>query len=141
MYKIYCIIDNTNDNVYIGQTKNELCKRISCHKSHYKTGRGYCSSSIIFKNNDWTYKLLEDDLDPYEAKLKEAFYIQNTENCINQLTLKYGRGKGDPEKYKKWVNQTRIKKNEREKNRKIYKKSWGTYDHNLLSIDVDLFKN
>ena len=141
MYKIYCIMDNTNDNVYIGQTKRKLSQRISCHKSHFKNERFFCSSRIILKNNDWTYKILEDNLDEFKAKKREAFYIQNTDNCINTRTLKYGRGNRDPEKYKKWVNQTRIKKNEREKNRQIYKKSWGSYDNNLLRISVDLFQN
>jgi hypothetical protein len=151
MYKIYCIIDNTNDNVYIGQTKQKLYSRISVHRSDFKRGK-YCSSQIILKNNDWTYKILEDDLDPYEAKQREAFYIQNTDNCINEKTLKYGRGKGDPEKYKKankeWLEKNKEHRNNYMKkynlNKNNYIKSWGgdpRSNNNLLRIDVDLFQN
>ncbi len=133
MYKIYCIVDNTNNNVYIGKTKQRLlASRISCHKSHFNKKIMDCSSQIILKNENWSYKLLEDDLDEYEAKQREKFYIQNTENCINQLTLKYGRGKGNPERINNYSN-------------KIYhfRKSWGgdpRYENNLFLISADIFK-
>ena len=34
--KIYQIVDNTNDNIYIGSTCCSLKKRLSNHKSAYK---------------------------------------------------------------------------------------------------------
>ena len=149
MYKIYCIIDNTNHNVYIGKTKQKLYSRISVHRSDFKREK-YCSSQIILKNQNWSYKLLEDDLNEYEAKQKEAFYIQNTENCINEKTLKYGRGKGDPENIAKLSKKWKEKNKEHRENymRKYnlnynkYKNSWGgdpRSNNNLLRIDVDLF--
>ena len=134
MYKIYCIIDNTNDNVYIGKTKQKyITSRIATHKNHFKKRMYDCSSNKILKNNDWSYKLLEDDLNEYEAKQKEAFYIQNTENCINEKTLKFGRGGKDKNRIRNY-----------DKQRSKYQNSFGgnyktnTYN-NLLRIDVDLF--
>jgi hypothetical protein len=130
-------MDNTNDNVYIGQTKKKVCNRISCHKSHFKTETNNCSSRFILKNNDWTYKILEDNLDEFTAKQREAFYIQNTDDCINTRTLKYGRGKRDPEKKLKY---------DRKRHKVIYHytNSWGgdpRSNNNLLRISVDLFQN
>jgi hypothetical protein len=150
MYKIYCIIDNTNDNVYIGKTKQKLYSRISVHRSDFKRGK-YVSSHIILKNENWSYKLLEDDLDEYEAKIQEAFYIQNTDNCINEKRLKYGRGNADPEKMKtankEWVEKNKDHRKDYMKkynlNIRNYKKSWGgdpRNNNNLLMIDVDLFQ-
>ena len=136
MYKIYCIIDKTNKNVYVGKTKQKyLSSRIATHKSHFKKKINDCSSHKILKNDNWSYKLLEDNLNEYEAKQREAYYIQNTENCINDLSLKYGRGGADKNRVKNY-------------DKKIYEwqNSWGggykyNAHNNLLWIDVDLFKN
>ena len=34
--KIYKLVDNANENIYIGSTCNSLNKRLSQHNSHYK---------------------------------------------------------------------------------------------------------
>ena len=52
MYKIYKIVDNTNNNVYIGQTKQKyLSSRIKLHKHEAKVNKkDACSSKIIINN-------------------------------------------------------------------------------------------
>ena len=111
MFKIYKIIDNTNDNVYIGQTKKKyLGDRISGHRGDFKRSRN-CSSSIILKNNDWYYELIEetDDIN------REKYWINNTPNCINERKMCYGRGNRDKNNYNEW------KKNYRKKNKQKIK--------------------
>tara|TARA_A100000171_G_C2055268_1_gene107197 strand:+ start:179 stop:595 length:417 start_codon:yes stop_codon:yes gene_type:complete len=138
MYKIYKIVDNTNNNVYIGQTKQKLLSnRISCHRKYIKDNR-YCSSSIILKNNNWYYEIIEETDDIK----REAYWIRNTENCINKNKIM-----NDEEKKK--YNQE-YKKNHREENnlnqnrRRIFKNSWGgdpRYHNNLLLINVETIFN
>ena len=84
MYSIYKIKDNTNNNVYIGQTKKLLSLRISNHISDFSRNK-YCSSEIILKNNDWSYELLDTVNNKNEADVIERYLIRNTENCINKI--------------------------------------------------------
>ena len=82
-FKIYRIVDNTNDNVYIGSTKQRLLsKRISRHREDSNT----CSSKMIIQNQDYFYEIVEVcNID--NIKEKERFYINNTDNCINKNKL------------------------------------------------------
>lgn len=147
MIKIYKIIDNTNDNIYIGQTKQKyLCNRISGHRTDFKRGY-YCSSQIILKNNDWKYELIEETDD----KSRESYWIQNTKNCINQEKHIFNKQKYDDEYHKK--NKDRYRKNdkirynknkEKLKNKYNYINSWGgdpRNSNNLLKIDINIFNN
>jgi len=125
MYKIYKIVDNTNNNVYIGQTKKKyLSQRIGNHVHAHKKYKD-CSSSIILKNNDWYAEIIEETDDIK----REKYWINNTPNCINKRTLIYGKGKGDPEQNKRYC-----------KNRYHFINSWGgdpRTNNNLLSIDAE----
>ena len=62
--KIYKIVDNTNDNIYIGSTCKTLQRRLSKHKSDYKRFlkglRRNITSFDILKNNNYKIELLED---------------------------------------------------------------------------------
>ena len=73
MYKIYKIVDNTNGNVYIGQTTQTLKQRLARHRCD-KT----CTSRDIIKNGDYEIILIEETDD----KTRERYWILNTE-CIN----------------------------------------------------------
>lgn len=146
MYKIYKIVDNTNGNVYVGQTKQKyLCERIKCHKYEYKNGRG-CSCKNILCNNDWYYELIEETDD----KSREEYWIKNTPNCINKT--KYER-LNNKQHYKKNLlihedfNKKRYERNKVNQKKTAndyyyYKKTWGgdpRNSNNLLMIDVNLF--
>jgi len=130
MFKIYKIIDNTNDNVYIGITKQKyLCDRISHHNWCSKHKEEY-SSSLIIKNNDWKYELIEETDDI----TREKYWINNTPNCINKYKLNGLNIKIKKENDKKY-NDYRLKKFH-------WKKSWGgdpRNSNNLLNIDINLF--
>ena len=74
MYKIYKIIDNTNDNVYIGQTRRTLNQRLREHKNSQN-----CSSRDIIENGDYRIELIEQTND----KSRERYWVENNE-CINK---------------------------------------------------------
>ena len=76
MYKIYRIVDNTNSNVYIGQTTQLLNQRLREHKKSQK-----CRSRDIIKNGDYRIELIEETDD----KSRERWWIENTD-CINITT-------------------------------------------------------
>ena len=144
--KIYKIKCNITGNVYIGSTKSrKLCNRISTHKFDciHDNGR-YCSSSIVMKNNDYFYEIIEEcDLSiRYE---RERYYINNTENCINQRKLNgLDKEKRKISKAKYEKNHIRFNAEERKEQAKLrtkFRRSWGDErtQNCLLLIDVNLF--
>ena len=144
--KIYGIVDNTNGNVYIGSTKQrKLSDRIKTHRYHCTHGNKYCSSTIVMKNNDYFYEIIEEcDLSiRYE---RERYYINNTENCINQRKLNgLDKEKRKISKAKYEKNHIRFNAEERKEQAKLrtkFRRSWGDERHHncLLLIDIDLFK-
>ena len=159
MYKIYKIVDNTNDNVYIGITTQTLKHRLTQHKSYES-----CMSRDIIKNGDYRIELIEHTDD----KTRERHWIENTD-CINKQipgrTDKeyYEENKEKIAEYYKKYHEKNKEKNKdynkeyREKNKekiaerykdynkirnKWYSSMCGSpYDNNmsLLKIDVNLF--
>jgi len=89
--KIYKIIDNTNDNVYIGSTchkylSQRLQKHIQGYRRYLKGLEGRVTSYSILENNDYNIILLEnvncETVD--QLKARERYYIENTPNCVNR---------------------------------------------------------
>ena len=88
--KIYKIVDNTNNNIYIGSTtKPLLSQRLAQHCFSYKSwlkgnGRRFTSYQII-ANGNYDIVLLET----YQCNSKdelyarEKYYIQNN-TCVNR---------------------------------------------------------
>ena len=87
--KIYKIVDNTNENKYIGSTCKTLKGRLLKHKSNYKIflKGNYCnvSSFDILKNNDYHIELLENCNIKTKKELlqREQYFIRNNE-CVNK---------------------------------------------------------
>ena len=87
--KIYKIVDNTNDNIYIGSTCKTLKTRLSVHKYDYKRFLKGIFNNIksfdILKNNDYKIELLEDCEIKTKQELlaRERFYIDDNE-CLNK---------------------------------------------------------
>ena len=87
--KIYKIVDNTNNNVYIGSTCKTLKQRLSGHVSDYKRylkGK-YCyvTSFDIFKNDDYEILLVESfPCDYKDELLARERYWTNKIDCINK---------------------------------------------------------
>ena len=88
--KIYKIVDNTNNNIYIGSTtKPLLSQRLAQHCYSYKSwikgyGRKFTSYDIIVNGN---YDIVLLELYPCNSKdelyAREKYYIQNN-NCVNK---------------------------------------------------------
>ena len=87
--KIYQIVDNTNNNIYIGSTCKSLKKRLSEHKCGYRRFLKGLFNNVksfdIIKNNNYKIELLEDcDIKTKQELLaRERFFIQNN-NCVNK---------------------------------------------------------
>jgi hypothetical protein len=91
--KIYKIVDNTNQNIYIGSTFRELNERLKCHKRKSKcyinNKTNYVSSFEIIKNNDYKIELIEN-VEHCNNKLdllkRERYYIEHNScnSCINK---------------------------------------------------------
>jgi len=94
--KIYQIVDNTNNNKYIGSTCKTLKYRLSKHECDYKRFLKGIFNNVtsfdIIKNNNYKIELLEDCNIKTKQELleRERFYIENNE-CVNKL-IPYGKG-------------------------------------------------
>jgi hypothetical protein len=89
--KIYKIIDNTNDNVYVGSTcktlEQRLRKHIQCYEKYLNGSKNYTTSFEIIKNNDFDIQLIE--LFPCETKAElhkqEGYWIRQIDNRVNMV--------------------------------------------------------
>jgi len=129
---IYKIIDRKTNNCYIGKTM-DVKHRIRQHRYSFRHKKQMCSSSIILKNNDWYYEIIEIADNPIE---REKYFIKNTPNCINERMVCEDPYKNKQE-YMKEYN----------KKRYLWQVSWGDAvsnkrygsPNNLLLIDPNLF--
>ena len=128
---IYKLIDNTNDNYYIGSTIN-LDKRKLDHKSNIRLKKW--ASHTIIKNNDYRFEILEqDDIndDNNHKLMREQYhlnkYIKDI-NCINKINSYSGLTK------KEYNRQHSLKRNR-------WIRSWGDerYTCSLWKIKMDIF--
>jgi hypothetical protein len=132
--KIYKIVSNAIDQVYIGSTYQALSARMSGHRTAFKRymnglDKTFCTSFSILEYGDAEIILIENCPceNKEELKARERFHIENND-CVNkfipgrsQKEYKLEKYNNDPE-YREKVN----KKNKEyiEKNReKIYKKN------------------
>jgi len=87
--KIYKIVDNTSEKVYIGSTCKTLKRRLSYHVYDYKyylQGKySYVSSFEIIKNNDYEIILIEAFPCDYKDELlaRERYWTKQID-CINK---------------------------------------------------------
>ena len=121
--RIYKIINNVNDDVYIGSTKQKLSSRMSSHRSHYKKWKkgieGLCVSYLMFDSvgvENCKIILIEDYEyeDKEHLKKREQFHIDNN-ICINKI-----RAHRSPEYYQEYIqeyyqeNKDKIKEQKKE---------------------------
>ena len=87
--KIYKIVDNTNNNIYIGSTCDSLNQRLSKHKCAYKRFKKGLFNNIksfdILKNDNYKIELLENCNIKTKQELlsRERYFIENNE-CLNK---------------------------------------------------------
>ena len=115
MVIIYKLIDNTNDDCYIGSTVNLY------NRKRYHRNMKDCSCKSIIENNNYHYIVLEecDESIRYE---REQHHIDNTKNCVNK-----NRALGsDKNKIKEYQKQWYLdNKEEQDRKRKIYNENNG----------------
>lgn len=81
MYKIYEIRCNETDEVYIGKTIQTLKERLNKHRFNNNT----TNSKQIILRGDYIMSQI-DECDTEEVSiLLEAYYIRNTDNCVNRF--------------------------------------------------------
>ena len=80
-YKIYQIVCNEIDEVYIGKTTRTLEQRLLAHKNQLN-----CTSKQIIERNNYYIEQIDSTFDEEESVRLEGFYIKNTDNCINRIT-------------------------------------------------------
>jgi len=140
MESIYNIVDNTNNNVYVGKTNN-MKTRMQKHISDMKSEKYYCSSEIVLKNNDWTEIIIEDNLSEEDAYHREIYYIQNTPNCINQIKYNFDKKSWGKEYNKNRKNKDVILKRKKEyyqKNKeKMNKQNKENYEKKVIKSVLD----
>ena len=88
--KIYKIVDNTNDNVYIGSTcEPTLARRLAKHRGNYNfymNGKGfYVTSFKILENDNYDIILIENYPcnNKDELHARERYHIESN-NCVNK---------------------------------------------------------
>ena len=86
--KIYKIVCNVTNLIYIGSTTQTLSQRLQDHRSDYKKYLNkkfpFISSFKIIENNNYEIILIEDCRCERKEQLlsRERFWIENTE-CVN----------------------------------------------------------
>ena len=79
--KIYCIECREKGEKYIGSTNHKyLSHRIGDHISGMSK---YSSKQIIERGNNWKYYIIEE-VDESQKLIREQYWIDNTDNCINK---------------------------------------------------------
>ena len=142
MSKIYCIECLQTGEKYIGSTKMKYISQRIC--SHRKR-KSCCVSRYIINRDNYKYYLLEE-VEESQGLIREQYYIDNTDNCINKqrairLTQKEYRVL-NKHRIKKYLNSNKDKIKEYQANLRKYRYSWGgdpRYQNNLLLIDPTLF--
>jgi len=119
--KIYRIVSDKTDEVYIGSTVLTLHKRFTNHKSDLKCGR-YCSSAEILKHGDVRIELIRDfpcnseqELEKEEDKyILACCKVVNCRRASRTRAEYYQENREEIAEYKKqWYEENREKKKEK----------------------------
>ena len=118
--KIYKIVDNTTDNIYVGSTcepslAKRLAKHVASYKSHLKGISNYVSSFDILKNSDYDIILIEN----FPCNTKDELFSRerhwtNELICINKrrnqgLLLELGQLEYSKQNSKKYYQENKDK--------------------------------
>ena len=76
IYKITC---NISGECYFGQSIRTAKQRLSDHKGK----NNECASKLIIDRGDYTFKIVEDNIEDAKLNEREHFYIINNE-CVNK---------------------------------------------------------
>ncbi len=146
--KIYKIVCNITDDVYIGSTIKSLKYRLERHLD------SNCISKEIIKNGNYKIELIENYPcnNNNDLRKREQYYIDNLK-CINIRNAYKDQKEYNKEYYinnfekeKKRISNYQLKNrkklNQYQKEYIKFKKSWGgdkRYNNNLLEINLNIF--
>jgi len=91
--RVYKIVCNVTNNVYIGSTKESLKKRLVKHSIAFRKwllspeDTSYYTSFKVLENNNYYIEELEklpDFSERIELRIRERYWIENTDNVINK---------------------------------------------------------
>jgi hypothetical protein len=88
--RIFKLIDNTNQNVYVNGSIRDLCQRLANYKAKYKSylknkSNKYLIEFEIFKNNDFSIELIEMCPCKNKDELNKHIYRNvSLIDCINK---------------------------------------------------------
>ena len=112
--KIYSIRSHQTSDIYIGSTTQQLCRRFTNHKAHYKqwlNGQiSYTTSFSILEYDDAYIELIEETefKSKDELRQREGHYIRNT-NCVNKQVAGRSKQEWDKQFYENNKKQIIIK--------------------------------
>ena len=131
--KIYMIESLEGKCRYYGSTVQELCKRMSKHKSNYKKNK-YVSSSKVLCFNDAKIFLVENYPcnNKEELNRKEGEYIRNND-CVNRNIP--GRTQKEYQQDNKDKISKRTKKKYRENKEQVLKDRKEYYKKNKIKVN------
>jgi methionine synthase I (cobalamin-dependent) len=101
--KIYKIVDNTSDKIYIGSTCKTLSSRLSAHRCAYKSEKcKYCTSFEVLKNGDFDIILIEEVncQNIEQLRARERHHIE-TNICVNKKIPNHTKAESDKVYYEK----------------------------------------
>lgn len=142
--KIYKIVSDTSDQIYIGSTTQSLSQRLGGHVRDYRRysvdiSNPYCSSYEVLNNGNYRIILLENYPceNREELRAREQFYIdQNRNQIINKLNAKLN------EEYRKQyyeINKEKIKEYQKEY-QKEYSDIYKEYQKQYYEINKEQLK-
>jgi hypothetical protein len=150
--KIYKIVDNTTDNIYVGSTcepslARRLAKHVGNYKSHLNENYNYTTSFEIIKNGDYDIILIENfPCNTKDALFARERYWTNELICVNKcrnqgLLLELGKKEYGKQQHKKYYENNVDKITENQK--KYYEDNKGYYQmYRENNKDrINLYKN
>lgn len=105
--KIYKIICDKSDLIYIGSTCQTLANRLSQHKTK---DIACCSSKQLFELGDCKIILIEKFpcKDKDELSAREQYWIDNSSNCVNKQKSYTGLTRKEYNKQYKDINKEKV---------------------------------
>jgi hypothetical protein len=90
--KIYKLIDDTNNNIYIGAISKRIAQHRLCYRKYLNHKHKYLTLFEILKNNNYDIILIEKCENIQTKKdlnMRQKYYIENYKcinyKCINNL--------------------------------------------------------
>jgi len=114
--KIYKLVSDHTDEIYIGSTIQSLCKRLSGHKRDFKRETLRCMSKKLIELGDVKIILIENiPCDSKEELLKRERHYIETMDCVNKMIpYKSINEKAETLKIYRIKNKEFIRKNDNE---------------------------